>query len=111
MNKNLSKYYRILEKILMPHSQMETNEFRSTLTDLIVVVKVYLMSFEAFVRMYRQYMHILGPLDRTYRDAFGKRNTYTTTYQELSAPSEVISVFSEMKPTNSKIKKMFKELT
>jgi len=110
MNKNLSKYYKILEKILMPHSQMETITFKKTLTDLIVVVKVYLMSFDAFVRMYRQYMHILGPLDRAYRDAFGKRNRFTTPYQELSAPSEIISVFSEMKPTDSKIKKMFKEL-
>ena len=111
MNKNLTKYYKLLEKILMPHSQMDPNTFRSTLTDLIVIVKIYLMNFDAFARMYRQYMHVLGPLDRAYRDAFSKKNSYTTPYQELSAPSEIISVFSEMKPTNSKIKRMFKELS
>lgn len=110
MNKQLSNYYRLLEKLLMPHSKMDELKFKSTLTDLIVVIKVYLMSFEAFARMYRQYMHILGPLDRAYRDAFGKRNKFTTPYQELSAASEIISVFSEIKPTNSKIKRMFKEL-
>ena len=110
MNKQLSAYYSLLEKTLKPHSILNNEEFTKVLTDLIVVIKVYLINFSVFVRMYRQYKHILGPLDRAYQEAFGKRNKYTTPYQELSSVSEVICVLAEMKPTHSKIKKMFKDM-
>ena len=110
MNKQLSQYYSLLEKSLKPHTNMDSEDFTRVLTDLIVIIKVYLMNFSVFIRMYRQYKHVLGPLDRAYTEAFGKRNTYTTPYQELSSVSEVICVLSEMKPTHAKIKKMFKEM-
>ena len=110
MNKQLSTYYNLLETALKPHTTLNREDFEKTLTDLIVTIKIYLVNFSAFVRMYRQYKHILGPLDRAYAEAFGKRNTYTTPYQELSSVSEVICVLSEMKPTHPKIKKMFKDM-
>lgn len=110
MNKQLTTYFNLIEKEMKPHTTLSDEEFNQTLTDLIVVVKVYLINFSTFVRMYRQYKHILGPLDRAYPEAFGKRNKYTTPYQELSSVSEVICVLSEMKPTDSKIKKMFKDM-
>jgi hypothetical protein len=110
MNKQLTTFHNLLEKELKPHTTLSSEGFSQTLTDLIVIVKIYLINFSTFVRMYRQYKHILGPLDRAYPEAFGKRNTYTTPYQELSSVSEVISVLSEMKPTDSKIKKMFKNM-
>jgi len=110
MNKQLSTYYSLVEKIVTPHTILDRKALEKTLTDLIVIIKIYLVNFSAFVRMYRQYKHILGPLDRAYAEAFGKRNTYTTPYQELSSVSEVICVLSEMKPTHAKIKKMFKDM-
>jgi hypothetical protein len=110
MNKQLSAYHSLLERILKPHTTLNSGDFDQTLTDLIVIIKIYLVNFSAFVRMYRQYKHILGPLDRAYAEAFGKRNTYTTPYQELSSVSEVICVLSEMRPTHPKIKKMFKDM-
>jgi len=110
MNKQLTTYYNLLEKTLKPHTTLSNEEFSKLLTDLIVITKIYLINFSTFVRMYRQYKHILGPLDRAYPEAFGKRNTVTTPYQELSSVSEVICVLSELKPTDSKIKKMFKDM-
>jgi len=110
MNKQLSTYYSLLEKILKPHSILSDEEFTKVLTDLIIIIKVYLINFSTFIRMYRQYKHVIGPLDRAYQEAFGKRNKYTSPYQELSSVSEVICVLAEMKPTHSKIKKMFKDM-
>ena len=110
MNKQLSTYYSVLEKSLKPHTILSSEEFSKVLTELIVLVKIYLINFSTFVRMYRRYIHILGPLDRAYSEAFGKKNKVTTPYQELSSVSEVICVLSELKPTDSKIKKMFKDM-
>ena len=110
MNKQLTTYYNLVDKSLKSHTQLNKEDFNRMLMDMIVIIKLYLTSFSTFIRMYRQYMHILGPLDRAYSEAFGKRNKYTTPYQELSSVSEVICVLSEMQPTYSKIKKMFKDM-
>jgi len=110
INKVLVEYYYMLEKVLKPISGLDERTFILTLQGLIVSIKLSLMQFDVFVRMYRQYINILGPLDRAYQEAFGKRNTFTTPYQELSSVSEVICVLSEMNPSHPKIKKMFKDM-
>lgn len=110
MNKQLTKYFKLLEKTLKPHTTLDDTEFRKRLIDTIVIIKYSLSDFNQFIRMYRKYTQILTPLNRAYQEAFGKKNTYTTPFQELSSVSEVISVYSELKPNSSKIKKMFKEL-
>ena len=110
MNKQLTAYHNLLEKELKPITGLDERQFLLTLQALIVSIKVSLVNFSAFVRMYRQYMNIYGPMDRAYQEAFGKRNTFTTPYQELGSVSEVICVLSEMQPTHPKIKKMFKDM-
>ncbi len=110
INKQLASYYYLLEKTLKSHTQLNEKDFVQMLQAYIVSIKLSLMNFTTFVRMFRQYKAIYGPLDRAYREAFGKRNTFTTSYQELASVSEVVSVLSEMRPTHPKIKKMFKEM-
>jgi len=110
INKRLTKYYYLLEKTVKPHSQLDEKEFETVLQNYIVSIKLSLMNFTTFTRMYRDYKAIYGPIDRAYQEAFGKRNVFTTPYQELSSASEVICVLSEMKPTYPKIKKMFKDM-
>jgi len=110
INKRLTDYYYLLEKTLKPHTTLDEKDFTSVLKGYIVSIKLSLMNFTTFTRMYRNYKIIYGPLDRAYLEAFGKRNTFTTPYQELSSVSEVICVLSEMKPTYPKIKKMFKDM-
>lgn len=110
INKQLTKYYYLLEKSLKPHSQLNEKDFVATLKAYIVSIKLSLMNFTTFLRMYKDYKIVYGPIDRAYLEAFGKRNTFTTPYQELSSVSEVICVLSEMKPTYPKIKKMFKDM-
>ena len=110
INKQLASYYYLLEKTLKSHTQLNEKDFVHNLQGYIVSIKLSLMNFTTFVRMYRQYKAIYGPLDRAYQEAFGKRNTFTTPYQELASVSEVICVLSEMRPTHPKIKKMFKAM-
>ncbi|MGD2072244.1 MAG: hypothetical protein PVG65_02000 [Candidatus Thorarchaeota archaeon] len=110
INKELTKYHKILEKEFLSSTRLDEDKFKRTLIDYIVVTKVYLSSFAVFTRIYKKYTHIFGPLHKTYPKTFGLSNKYTTEFQELINPSEIICVFSEMKSTNSKIRRAFKAI-
>lgn len=99
--------YRTVIQPLEKYSNLNELEFNKTMNDIVLVIKLFTERFDLFLKLYRKYTHIFGPLDRAYRDAFGKRNLYTTPYQELISLSEVICVLSEIKPADPKIKKGF----
>jgi len=99
--------YRLAIQPLFPYSNLNDEEFHKRVNDIVLICRIFTERFDLFLKIYRKYTHIFGPLDRAYRDAFGKRNSYTTPYQELISLSEVICVLSEMKPTDPKIKKGF----
>jgi len=110
LNKQLTTYYYLMEKELKPYTEMSDEDFTKLLTRIIVSIKLSLVKFPTFLRMYRTNIDIYGPLDRAYQEAFGKKNTYTGVFQELSSISEVICVLSEMRSSYPKIKKMFKDM-
>jgi len=110
INKELSNYFRLLEKEMADITSLSEKEFRKVLTDYIVSIKISMTSFPVFVKVYRKYVHIFAPLHGAYEKTFGKRNKYTSVFQELYSPSEVICVLSEMAPTTSIIKKAFKSM-
>lgn len=105
--KKLLPYSKKLDS-LMKYSTMDEQEFKHRVGEILLLITLFTRHFDTFVRSYRRYLRILGPLDRAYRDAFGKPNIYTTSYQELISISEVICVLSEIKPGYSKIKQGFK---
>lgn len=108
INKELSAYFRLLEKEMKDITSLNEKNFRKVLTDYIVSIKISMASFPVFAKVYRNYVHVFGPLHNSYEQTFGKRNIYTTVFQELYSPSEVICVLSEMAPTTSIIRKAFK---
>ena len=55
-------------------------------------------------------LRIIVSLYKSYHAAFKVTNTVTTPFQEMFAPSEVLCVLSELKPSYSKIRKIFKIL-
>lgn len=110
MNKQLMIYYKLLYTELYKHSELSEQDFLKLASKLIISIKLSLISFGEFIGSYRRFLDIYSPLDRAYNDAFGKKNTVTTPYQELSTVSEVICVLSELNPTHPKIKKMFKDM-
>jgi hypothetical protein len=105
--KRLDGYEKVLRG-LRPASSLTNEQFDQNINDIRRSIIMFTKYFDMFVRSYRNYKNIFGPLDRAYRDAFSKRNSYTSPYQELISVSEVICVLSEIKPSNPKIKKAFK---
>jgi len=110
INKELVNYYLLLEKKLKPFTTLTDDQFKKVLTDYIVIIKLYFKGFDVFVRLLRNYLHIIRPLQNSYQVAFGKRNTFTTPIQELVYPSEIACVYSEIFPTSPEVKKAFKAL-
>lgn len=108
INKSLGQYSRILEDEIADKTTLSKQEFRKTLVDYFVSLKISMINFAYFMKVYGKFLHIYRPLYSAYEQTFGKRNTYTTVFQELYVPSEVICVLSEMIPTSSIIKKAFK---
>jgi hypothetical protein len=100
--------YRKVIQPLHKYSNISTDEFNQRLNDMLLAITIFTQRFDLFIKIYKKYTHIFGPLDRAYRDAFGKRNSYTTPYQELISLSEVICVLSEIKPADRLIKQGFK---
>lgn len=103
----LAKYQKALEP-LKQYSNLDEREFYKRAQDITLLIEMFTSNFNLFIKSYRKYTNIFGPLDAAYRDAFGKRNMYTTPYQELISLSEVICVLSEIKPAHPKIKQVFK---
>ena len=107
----IDKNYISLLTALKPYSNLPDNEFRRTVNDFLLVIRLFIERFDLFVKSYRKHINILGPLDKAYKDAFSKANLYTVSYQELISISEVICVLSEIKPSDPKIKQGFKSFS
>lgn len=113
LNKIMNKWpqYEKILRSLKVDSDLSDEEFDSRIEDIRTIITLFTRHFDAFVRNYRNYASIFKPLNRSYRDAFNKENTHTSPYQELINASEVICVFSEMRPGDAKIKKVFREFS
>ena len=109
INKVLTDYYNLLLVSFKNDSKLEENDFMRTLTNYIVPIKIYFMSFPAFMRSYDKYEAIFIPIGQAYEKALGGKNKYTMEFQELVSTSEPICVLSEIKPRNSKILQAFKK--
>jgi hypothetical protein len=107
VTQKLDSYIKAIQP-LQEYSTLNQQEFNKRMNDITLIIRIFTERFDLFLKIYRKYTHIFGPLDRAYRDAFGKRNLYTTPYQELISLSEVICVLSEIKPGDPKIKQGFK---
>jgi hypothetical protein len=110
VRKKLNAYYKHL-MLMSKYSELSNTEFKEKVEQTLYIINVFVNNFDTFVRNYREYIQILGPLNRAYIDAFGKPNLHTTSYQELISLSEVICVLSEIRVGYPKIKKVFKSFT
>lgn len=110
VRQKLNVYHKHL-MTLKKYSSLSNATFKEKVEETVYVINLFLNSFDSFIRRYREFIQILGPLNRSYIDAFGKPNLKTTSYQELISLSEVICVLAEIKPGHPKIKKVFKSFT
>jgi hypothetical protein len=103
--------YREVLLPLQRYSTLTESDFIKRTNDILLMIHMFTDRFELFLKIYRKYTSIFGPLNNAYKDAFGKPNIYTTPYQELISISEVICVLSELKPSSPKIKKGFQSFS
>ena len=106
-NSKLAEFYRVIENSLITSSNLEANEFKIRLTNLIVASKLFILSMPTLIKNARRYSMVFTSLNRAYLKTFGKKNTYTFPIQEMISLSEVACVLAEMKPKDSSIKKLF----
>lgn len=106
----LKKYEQVL-MLMKNESTLSPEDFDIRVREILLVIKLFTNHFDTFVRAYRNFADVLGPLDRAYKESFSKGNRFTTSYQELISVSEVICVLSEIKPGYPKIKKVFQSFS
>ena len=111
INKELTNYYNLLLNNLKEYSKLDENDFMLQLTNYIVPIKIFFLSFSAFMNSYNKYQSIFIAISHAYQKAFGNKNNITAEFQELISTSEPICVLSEMDPRNSKIIQAFKKFS
>jgi hypothetical protein len=110
VNKQLSEYYHLLYDTFKSSTKLEERDFRLKLQNYIVAMKIFFVSFSSFVRSYRKWQSIFIELNHAYEKTFGKRNTYTSPFQELVSVSEVACVMAEMRSKDSRVSSILKIL-
>lgn len=108
VNKQLEEYYYLLEKTLFNKTKLSEKDFKSRLTLLIVAIKLLVTNITVLLRNYRSFVMIFTSLNNSYKKSFGKRNLQTVPIQETITLSEVAAIFSEIRPTDPVIKRLFK---
>jgi len=107
-NKKLTEYYNLLFDTFANNTQLDGKEFRLQLQNYIVSMKIFMISFESFVKSFTRWRGMFLELNNAYINTFGKRNTYTTPFQELVSVSEVACVMAEMKSSDPMVKSILK---
>jgi len=109
-NKQLSIYYHLLYDTFKDSTELEEKQFRLKLQNYIVSMKIFFVSFSTFVRSYKKWQSIFIELNHAYEKTFGKRNRYTSPFQELVSVSEVACVMAEMKSNDKRVNSILKIL-
>lgn len=110
VNKQLSEYYYLLYDTFKNSTKLEERDFRLKLQNYIVAMKIFFVSFSTFVRSYRKWQSIFIELNHAYEKTFGKRNIYTSPFQELVSVSEVACVMAEMRSKDPRVNSILKML-
>jgi len=111
VNQQLKQYYDFLDKTISNKTKLGQQDFKIRLTKLIVAIKLLVVNVSTLLRSYRSFAMIFTSLNNSYKKSFGKTNTQTVPIQETIALSEVAAIFSEIKPTDPVIKRLFKLIT
>jgi len=94
-NSSILKYNALMAKELSPFTTLGEGAFADTLTDYMMVIKIFLTSIERFFQNMGKYKNILVPMYHSYQRSFSIKNLTTVCIQELIYPSEVICIASE----------------
>ena len=111
VNKNLVSLYKLIESLFSTDTNLSKQDFQIRLTNLIVAVKLFIVSMTTLIKNSNKFAMIFTALNQAYQKSFGEKNNYTMPIQEIVSVSEVSSVFAEMKPKDPVIKKLFQTIS
>ncbi len=110
----LIKKYKQIVKDITTDTKLEEHEYDRVFSTYFEMIDLGFKDAQRLIyRIYakdRDVINVIISLYKSYKIAFGVVNNITTPFQELFAPSEVLCVMSELKPSYSKIRKIFKVL-
>lgn len=116
-NKNLTKYYHMLYDTLKDKTSLSEPQFRKLVTDYIVLIKIVFKAMSSgsgslIQKACMTMRHIIKPCYITYSNIFGIKPTKIKElcYQELYAPSEVISLPALIKRPSGNVYRAIKKL-
>ena len=116
-NKILIEYHRMLLETFGDISTLPPDKFKKLVTDYIVLIKITFKAMTSsapslIVKATYANRHIVAPLYTAYKTTFGinVRHIKELCYQELYAPSEVISLPALIKRPSQKVYKMVNKL-
>lgn len=108
VNQQLKQYHDLLDRIMSNKTKLGQQDFKIRLTKLIVAIKLLIINVSILLRNYRSFVMVFTSLNNSYKKSFGKTNTQTVPIQETIALSEVAAIFSEIRPSDPVIKRLFK---
>lgn len=107
-NKDLPNYFKFLYSLFGSVTELNDRNFQVRLTNYIVAIKLFIVSMPTLFKNKSKFAMLFTSLDEAYREAFGKKNQYTTPIQETLSLSEVACVLAEMKSKDPVVKKLLK---
>ena len=109
-NKTLSTYHSKLIELFNEATTLETRQFQKIVQDYIVLIKIIWKARQTgapslIEKAVYAYKHLIGPLYTSYKQTFGinVKHIKEMCYQELYAPSEVISLPALVKSPSQKV--------
>jgi len=116
-NKNLTTYYYMLYNMLKDKTSLHEVQLKKLVTDYIVLIKIVFKAMSSgssslIQKACMSMRHIIKPCYTTYSNIFSVKPTKIKElyYQELYAPSEVISLPALIKRPSSNVYRAIKKL-
>jgi len=116
-NKSLSKYYNLLSTLCIDNTSLNNKQIQDLISEYISLINVVWkginMNSPALIeKIVIDKKHLITPLYHSYKNSFGisVKHIKELCYQELYAPSEVMSLQALVKQPNPKIYTIIKKL-
>lgn len=116
-NTSLSKYHKLLSDLCINNTSLNNKQIQSLITEYIILIKVIWKGITSnspsiIEKIIIDKKHLISPLYYSYKNSFGisVNHIKELCYQELYAPSEVISLPALVKQPNPKIYTIIKKL-
>jgi len=116
-NNSLSQYHKLLLNLCLNTTTLSNKQIQKLINEYIILIKIVWKGLASqnpilIEKIVEAKKHLITPLYHSYKKSFGLnvRHIQELCYQELYAPSEVISLPALIKQPNPKVYNLIKKL-